>query len=112
MLIGNGGLIGAPDQRGAVEIRYEVAPAFWNKGYAAEAARGLIDLAFEHNAVSVIAHSLAAPTASNAVMSKAGMRVDAEIPSAAPDAVGATASTAPRSSCRPPLEPARLRETC
>lgn len=81
-LIGNGGFIGAPDDKGSVEIGYEIAPAFRDRGYATEAVRAMIDLAFDHEARSIVAHSLAIPNASNAVMSRAGMRFDAEVPNA------------------------------
>jgi RimJ/RimL family protein N-acetyltransferase len=77
-LIGNGGFVAEPDAERTVEIGYEVAPRFWNRGYATEAAVAMIDQAFEAGARSVIAHSLAETNASNTVMRKLGMRFDGE----------------------------------
>ena len=73
-LIGNGGFVGTPDQEGTVEIGYEIAPEHRNRGHATRAVRHLIQLAFGGGATRVIAHSLAIPNASNAVLTKAGMR--------------------------------------
>lgn len=79
-LIGNGGFVSAPHPvTGAVEIGYEIAPEFRNLGFATEAARTLVALAFDHGAAAVIAHSLPEPNASNAVMQKLGMRRVADI---------------------------------
>jgi ribosomal-protein-alanine N-acetyltransferase len=79
LLVGNGGFVGPPDEAGQLEIGYEIAPSFRNSGYAAEAASGLIGLAFAHGARAVIAHSLPWPNASTAVMQKLGMKQTAEI---------------------------------
>ena len=73
-LVGNGGFGGPPDQDGTVEIGYEIAPEYRNRGNATRAVRYLIERAFRSGAARVIAHSLANPNASNAVMTKAGMR--------------------------------------
>lgn len=73
-LVGNGGFVGPPDPRGTVEIGYEIAPEYRNRGHATRAVRQLIALAFASGATRVTAHSLANPNASNAVMTKAGMR--------------------------------------
>lgn len=86
VLVGNGGLVAPPDARGAVEIGYEIAPQYWNKGYATEAARALVALAREHGASIVEAHTLAETNASNAVLKKIGMRFVEELPN---DEVGA-----------------------
>jgi RimJ/RimL family protein N-acetyltransferase len=79
IVIGNGGFVSAPDACGTVEIGYEIAPAYRSVGYATEAAGAMIDIAFNHGAHSVIAHSLAGPNASNAVMNKVGMHFVGEI---------------------------------
>jgi RimJ/RimL family protein N-acetyltransferase len=81
-LVGNGGFVAPPDAAGAVEIGYEIAPALRNLGYATEAAQGLLSIAFGSGAVSVVAHSLPSPNASNAVMQKLGMRFVGEFGSA------------------------------
>lgn len=73
-LVGNGGFVGPPDQDGTVEIGYEIAPEYRNRGHATRAVRKLIELAFHSGAKRVVAHSLPLPNASNAVMAKAGMR--------------------------------------
>ena len=79
-IVGNGGFVGSPDGEGAVEIGYEIAPGYRNRGYATAAVRRMINLAFRGGATRVIAHSLAVPNASNAVMVKAGMRHVATCP--------------------------------
>lgn len=80
-LVGNGGFAAPPNDMGEVEIGYEIAPCFQNRGYATAAARSLIDLAFCREEVSaVVAHTLAQENASNAVLRKVGMSMVAELP--------------------------------
>lgn len=79
VLVGNGGFTGSPDALGIVEIGYEIAPEHWNRGFATEASKGMIDYAFTHNEVRVvIAHTLAKKNASNSVLLKVGMAFVAE----------------------------------
>jgi RimJ/RimL family protein N-acetyltransferase len=78
-LLGNGGFVAPPDRAGVVEIGYEIAPAHRNQGYATEAARLLLDLAFKHGASAVIAHALGNWNPSNAVLQKLGMRFVEEL---------------------------------
>jgi RimJ/RimL family protein N-acetyltransferase len=60
VLVGNGGFTGSPDESGTVEIGYEIASEYWNRGFATEVAQGMIDYAFAHEDVkAVIAHTLA-----------------------------------------------------
>ena len=73
-LVGNGGFVGQPDGSGVVEIGFEVAPSHRNRGHGTRAVSSLIALAFESGATRVTAHSLAVANASNAIMTKAGMR--------------------------------------
>jgi ribosomal-protein-alanine N-acetyltransferase len=78
-LVGNGGFTGEPDDSGAVEIGYEIAPKHRNRGFATEAARAMIDYAFTHEEVrAVAAHTLAETNASNSVLRKVGMTFVAE----------------------------------
>jgi RimJ/RimL family protein N-acetyltransferase len=80
-LVGNGGFAAPPNESGEVEIGYEIAPAFQNKGYATAAARALSELALSRTEVSaVVAHTLAQENASNAVLRKIGMSMVAELP--------------------------------
>ena len=50
-LVGNGGFFGPPDEFGIVEIGYEIAPEYWHRGLATEAAQAMIAYAFSHDAV-------------------------------------------------------------
>jgi len=73
-LIGNGGFKGFIDENGMVEIGYALAPVYWNKGLATEAAKGMIDYAFSNANVKMVdAHTLAAVNASVRVLQKCGM---------------------------------------
>jgi RimJ/RimL family protein N-acetyltransferase len=75
-LIGLGGYKGPPDKRGMVEIGYEIAPAYRNRGLATEAARGLTDHAFAQPRVKVVdAHTLAETNPSTKVLEKIGLKV-------------------------------------
>lgn len=72
-LIGTCGYKGKPDANGYVEIGYEIAPAFRNKGFATECALALIDFAFQHAEVTCIqAHTLAEDNPSTHVLLKCG----------------------------------------
>jgi RimJ/RimL family protein N-acetyltransferase len=72
--IGLGGFKGAPDADGMVEIGYGIAPEYRGKGYATEAAQGMIRHAFTHADVQKVwAHTLAEPNASTHVLRKSGM---------------------------------------
>lgn len=71
--------MGGPDDSGAVEIGYEIAPEHRNRGFANEAAQAMIGYAFDHEEVqTVVAHTLAETNASNGVLRKAGMTFVAE----------------------------------
>ncbi len=72
-LIGSGGYKGKPSKDGVVEIGYEIAPAYRNRGLATEFSKALIDYAFQNNEVqSVIAHTLAFENPSTSVLKKCG----------------------------------------
>ncbi len=69
-----------PDDSGTIEIGYEIAAEYWNRGLATEAAQGMVDYAFSHEEVrAVIAHTLAQRNASNRVLQKVGMKFIAEV---------------------------------
>ena len=73
-LVGNGGFFGPPDADGEVEIGYEIAPHFQNRGFATAAVNTLLKLAFSQEEVqAVVAHTLTEDNASNAVLRKVGM---------------------------------------
>jgi [ribosomal protein S5]-alanine N-acetyltransferase len=79
-LIGMGGYKGAPDTEGMVEIGYGIAPAYRGRGYAREAAQGMIDYAFRQPAVEKVwAHALAEPNASVAVLKRCGLTMIEEL---------------------------------
>ncbi|MDV6235217.1 GNAT family N-acetyltransferase [Leptospira ellisii] len=80
-LVGNGGYTGAPDSADSVEIGYEIATEFWNRGYATLAAGRLIEFAFgQPNVLRVKATTLAEQNASNNVLKKCGMKFLSEEP--------------------------------
>jgi RimJ/RimL family protein N-acetyltransferase len=65
----------SPPMDGVVEIAYGVAPEFEGRGYATEAARALVRIAFENSEVqAVIAHTSENTNASSRVLLKAGFR--------------------------------------
>lgn len=78
-LVGNGGFRGPPDRDGLVEVGYEIAPGFRNRGYATEIVRALVDFALADARVQVVqAHTLAEVNASNRVLARLGLRKVAE----------------------------------
>ena len=79
-LVGSGGFHGQPDVAGNIEIGYEIAPEYWNRGFGTKAARQLMDFAFAHVEVQAVsATTLAEPNASNNVLQKIGMKFMNEI---------------------------------
>jgi len=76
LLIGNGGFKGAPDSAGMVELGYEIAKDWQNKGYATELVELLLKKAFQSKEVqSVIAHTVESDNASARVLYKNGFRL-------------------------------------
>ncbi len=70
-LIGSCGYKGKPSEQGTVEIGYEIAPDYRNKGFATELAKGLITNAFAENSVKIIiAHTLPEENASTKILTK------------------------------------------
>jgi [ribosomal protein S5]-alanine N-acetyltransferase len=75
VLVGSGGFKGAPDCTGMVEIGYEIAAGYRNRGYATAAARAMLDFAFSNPQVAMVdAHTLPEPNPSSRVLEKARMR--------------------------------------
>jgi len=79
-LIGSGGYKGKPTEIGTVEIGYEIAPGYRNKGLATEMTEALISNAFKDNRVkTVIAHTLAQENASTKILINFGFEKIEEI---------------------------------
>lgn len=74
-LIGAGGFKGKPNEDGLVEMGYEIAADYRERGLGTEMAEGLIRFAFGHSYVHrVIAHTEEEYNASVKILQKAGMR--------------------------------------
>ena len=72
-LIGAGGFKGPPDARGAVEIGYSVLAAYQRRGYASEAVRAWLALAFADPRVQlVVGQTLEGLVPSIGVLERAG----------------------------------------
>ena len=81
-LVGAGGCTGDPGEDGTAEIGYSVVEHFQRRGYATEAALGLVAHAFANPAVTrVVAETLPHLAASLAVLHKLGFQ-PADDPSA------------------------------
>ena len=75
-VIGDCGFHGMPDENGAVEVGYNIAPSARGRGYASEAFEALIGFALlQHGVRRVRAETTRANAASRRVMEKAGMRL-------------------------------------
>ena len=78
-VVGWGGFKGPPDDAGAVEIGYSVAPSWEGRGVATAAVGKLLCEAWAAPDVErVLAHTLAAHNASARVLEKAGFARDGE----------------------------------
>lgn len=73
-LVGDAGFKGRPGADGQVEIGYGIVPAYWKRGYATEAVRGLIGWAFEQGVRAVTAETEDTNVASQRVLEKNGLR--------------------------------------
>jgi len=79
-LIGHAGLLlQTVDEIEELEVAYSLLPAFWNKGYATEAAKKCMNFAFEndfrHSLISIISKT---NLPSENVARKNGMKIDKE----------------------------------
>jgi RimJ/RimL family protein N-acetyltransferase len=71
LAIGTAGFKGPPDADGIVEIAYAIVPSHQGRGYATEAAEGLVAFAFDDRRVRLVrAHTLPTPNASTRVLAK------------------------------------------
>lgn len=77
-LVGFGGYKGPPNG-GEVEVGYAIAPDRQGRGLATTATRTMIERAREHGVRRVVAHTLATPNASTAVLSRCGFTHTATI---------------------------------
>ncbi|MFM2266927.1 MAG: hypothetical protein RL757_368 [Bacteroidota bacterium] len=79
-IIGTCGYKGAPDPNGRIEIGYEIAPDYQNRGLATQVARLLVENAFAHAHIhEVWAHTIERNNASTRVLEKAGFLFDCEV---------------------------------
>ncbi len=79
-LIGSGGYKGKPTTDGSVELGYEIATTYRNRGLATEMTRGLIENAFNDKRVkSINAHTLGQENPSTKVLQKCGFQKVQEI---------------------------------
>jgi RimJ/RimL family protein N-acetyltransferase len=73
VVVGDCGYKGPPDSEGCVEIAYGVSPDYRGRGYATEAAGGLVAFAFDQGAVRLVrAHTRPGNVASARVVAKCG----------------------------------------
>jgi ribosomal-protein-alanine N-acetyltransferase len=73
VLIGDGGFKGPPGAEGTVELGYSLLRPYWNRGYATEAVKALLEWAFDSPEVrGVFAEAQMGNTASIRVLQKAG----------------------------------------
>jgi ribosomal-protein-alanine N-acetyltransferase len=74
-VIGMAGFKSAPRQDRSVEIAYGIAPAYEGRGYATEAALGLVEFARKSGRVSIVcAHTLPTNDPSKRVLEKCGFK--------------------------------------
>jgi len=80
VILGTGGYKGKPSSEGTVEIGYEIAPGYRNRGLATEMALALVDHAFRNDEVTcILAHTLKDGLASAKVLSKCGFTRAGEV---------------------------------
>lgn len=80
LVVGTAAFKGPPDEDGAVEIAYAIAPKCQGRGYATEAAGALVDFARADRRVRLVrAHTLPAASASTRVLEKCGFTKTGEV---------------------------------
>ena len=79
-VIGMAAFKSAPGADRTIEIAYGISPAYQGRGYATEAALGLIQFARESGRVSLVcAHTLPTNDASKRVLEKCGFKLIGEV---------------------------------
>ena len=79
-LIGNCGIRRKPDNEWEADIGYELAPEYWGRGLATEAARAMVDYGFQELGVRRISSwCIADNIASSRVLEKAGLRAEGRL---------------------------------
>lgn len=79
-LLGGGGFKGHPNEEGAVEAGYGLAPTARGQGYATEALQALVRFAFTQPQVrQVFAHTLPEQTPSTRVLRRTGFQFTGEV---------------------------------
>ncbi|HUF61741.1 MAG TPA: GNAT family N-acetyltransferase [Verrucomicrobiales bacterium] len=80
VIIGMAGYKGPPDEQGLVEISYGIAPGYQHRGFATEAAQGLIAYALDQGRARTFrAHTSSEANASTRVLEKCGFRCLGEV---------------------------------
>ena len=79
-LIGNCGLRRKPENDREADIGYELAPEYWNQGYATEAAKAMVRFGFRELGLHRISSwCIADNVASARVLEKAGLRLEGRL---------------------------------
>jgi [ribosomal protein S5]-alanine N-acetyltransferase len=79
-VIGNCGIRRKPENDWEADIGYELAPEYWSRGYATEAALAIINFGFQMLKLHRIsAWCIAANTASARVLEKVGMQLEGRL---------------------------------
>jgi ribosomal-protein-alanine N-acetyltransferase len=79
-LIGNCGIRCKPENEWEADIDYELAPEYWGRGFATEAARTMVELGFQDMGVRRISSLCIADNInSSRVLEKAGLRAEARL---------------------------------
>ncbi|MDQ1086252.1 MULTISPECIES: GNAT family N-acetyltransferase [unclassified Siphonobacter] len=80
LLIGSCGYKGQPNEKGEVEIGYEIKASHREKGLATETANALVDYAFTFPEVHlIVAHTLTEENSSTKVLTKVGFKKIGEV---------------------------------
>jgi RimJ/RimL family protein N-acetyltransferase len=80
VVVGLGGFKGPPSESGTVEVGYSVAPPHQGRGHARRAVIAWLAQATSAGVDTVIAHTLAEPTASTRVLEHCGFTMVATVP--------------------------------